>query len=82
MLNNIRVNTDPGLPSAIVTWDPVSVTDNSGSTTLTSNFQSGNAFPIGITNVVYTATDPSGNIITTSFTVTVEGNAVKTIGLF
>ena len=76
MLNNIRVNADPGLPSAIVTWDTVSVTDNSGSVTLISNFQSGNAFPIGITNVMYTATDLSGNIATISFTVTVEGNVI------
>ena len=76
----MRVNTDPGLASAVVSWDTVSATDNSGSVTLTSNFQSGNAFPIGNTDVVYVATDQSGNIATISFTVTVEGNVtVETI---
>ena len=76
MINNISVNTDPSLPSAVVKWDEVVSTDNSGSITLTSNFQSGDAFPIGSTDVVYTATDQSGNSAAISFTVTVEGNYI------
>ena len=68
------VETDPSLPSAIVTWDTVVATDNSGSVTLTSNFQSGDTFPIGNTNVLYTAIDQSGNVAMSSFIVTVEGN--------
>ena len=68
-------NTDPGLPSALIRWDPVTAVDNSGSVTLASNFQSGDTFPIGNTSVVYTAIDQSGNIAISSFTVTVEGNA-------
>ena len=60
-------------------WDPVTATDNSGSVTLTSNYQSGSAFPIGENNVVYTATDHSGNSVTSSFIVTVEGIFVEII---
>ena len=75
-LTNIRVNTDPGLPSAVVTWDKVTSTDNSGSVTLTSNFQSGDNFPIGTTDVVYTAIDQSDCISTASFVVIVEGNFI------
>ena len=68
------LETDPGLPSAIVTWDTVTATDNSGYVTLTSNFQSADTFPIGATNVVFTATDQSGNVAMSSFIVTVQGN--------
>ena len=75
VLSNISVNTDPGLPAAVVRWNGVTSTDNSGLVTLTSNFQSGDTFPIGNTTVVYTAIDQSGNVATSSFTVTVEGNA-------
>ena len=71
---NITVNTDPGLPSAIVTWDTVTAVDNSGFVTLTSNCHSGDAFPIGDTDVIYTAIDPSGSSERTTFTVTVKGS--------
>ena len=70
---NITVNTDPGFPFAVVTWDAVTASDNSGSATLTSNFQSGDKFPIGNTIVVYNATDPNGNSATAKFKVTVNG---------
>ena len=71
---NLTDITDPGQPSAVVTWDePETVTDNSGSVTLTSNYQSEDAFPIGRTDVIYTATDESDNIATVRFTVIVKG---------
>ena len=73
---NITVNTDPGLPTSVVTWDSVTATDNSGLVTLASNYQSGIAFSIGDTNVIYTAIDPSGNLNRTMFTVTVKGMVV------
>ena len=47
--------------------------DNSGFVTLTSNYQPGDVFPIGKTEVVYSAIDPSGNSATASFVVTVAG---------
>ena len=73
-LSSRSVNTDPGLPSAVLKWDPVTAVDNSGSITLTSNFQSGDTFPIGNTTIVYSAIDQSDNVAITGFTVTVEGN--------
>ena len=60
----------------------MTATDNSGSVTLTSNYHAGDVFPIGDTNVVYTATDQSSNIATISFTVTVEGNVIFNITEF
>ena len=69
----MNVSTDPDLPSAVVTWDPVIATDNSGSVTLTSSHRSGDTFYIGDTDVVYNATDPSGNIVSRWFTVSVKG---------
>ena len=47
--------------------------DNSGFQTLTSNYAPSDLFPIGITRVIYTSRDPSGNTAISSFTVTVEG---------
>ena len=73
-MNNLTVNTEFGQPSAVVTWDePDTVTDNSGSVTLTSNYQSGDTFPIGSTDVEYIATDQSGNSAAVEFVVTVKG---------
>ena len=74
---NLTVNTDPKQPSATVTWDePDRVADNSGSVTLTSNYQSGDIFPIGSANVGYTAIDQSGNSVTVEFVVTVTGTTL------
>ena len=74
--NDIRVSTDTGMPSAVVTWTSrITATDNSGFVTLTSNHHSGDVFLIGRTDVVYTATDRSGNIATISFNVIVEGKS-------
>ena len=73
-LNNLTVNTEFGQPYAVVTWDePDTVTDNSGSFTLTSNYQSGDTFPIGSTDVKCIATDKSGNSAAIEFVVTVKG---------
>ena len=68
------VNTDSGLPTAVVFWQKPSATDNSGDPlTIASNFNPGDSFPIGITTVTYTATDTSGNEEPAMFTITVTG---------
>jgi hypothetical protein len=41
---------------------------------ITSNYNSGAIFPVGVTTVIYTAVDQSGNTSTCSFTVTVIDN--------
>ncbi len=60
---------------AIVTWMTPVAADDCGTVTLTSNFNSGDAFPLGTTTtVIYTATDECGNESTCSFDVTVAGS--------
>ena len=65
--------TEPGLPTARVTWIEPIASDDSGDVTLSSNFKSGDAFPIGETKVTYEAVDLSGNRVLVEFTITVKG---------
>ena len=78
---DIAQTNDLGTCGAIVTWPQVLVVDNcgaggglNGTLTLSSNHQSGETFPIGVTNVIYTATDSHGNKATGSFNVIVSDN--------
>lgn len=74
--SDIRVPANMGC-RAIVTWTPPTATDNC-SATLSATHQRGSLFSLGKTSVTYTATDPSGNKTTCTFTVIVEnGNAPK-----
>ena len=66
---------------AELTWTEPSGSDNSGSYTLSSNYASGSRFPLGVTQVTYTAIDPSGNTKVTSFTINVQGKLLR-IALF
>ncbi|XP_070549842.1 uncharacterized protein [Ptychodera flava] len=73
------VGTDDELPTAIVTWMAPNVTDNSGTIPMVkANVEPGQAFPIGITTVIYTA-DDGVNTETCSFTVTVNDDEPPTI---
>ena len=68
------MDTDFGMSTAVVTWtEPIAV-DNSGSQTLTSSHSPGSSFKIGLTFVLYTSVDTSGNKATATFSVlVVEG---------
>jgi large repetitive protein len=57
--------------SAVVSWEAPIVSDNCAAT-VTSNYQSGGVFPVGITEVIYTAQDASGNAATCTFKVIVK----------
>ncbi len=70
MPENIEVVAPEGSCEATATWSDPTATDCI-SYELSSDALSGDAFPIGETLVTYTATDPSGNSGTDSFTVTV-----------
>ncbi|WP_411997041.1 HYR domain-containing protein [Aaestuariibius violaceus] len=73
---NITVNTDPGQPTAVVTYS-VTATDNIGVTagpTRTAGPASGAAFPVGTTTVTHTASDAAGNTAQADFVVTVVDN--------
>lgn len=73
MPGNISVNNDSGSCGAVVTWTAPSITDNC-SVTATSNYNSGDQFPVGTTTVTYAAVDPSGNTASASFDITVTDN--------
>jgi uncharacterized repeat protein (TIGR01451 family) len=75
---NIVQPTDPGQPTAIVTYN-VTADDNCAGVTLMSDHLSGTAFPIGTTTVTITATDSTGNISTGTFTVTINDPQAPTI---
>ena len=68
--------TDEGLPTGTVTWEDPTATDNSGSATVTTNYDSPYAFPIGTTEVEYIAMDSSGNEAECAFNVTVIGKCL------
>ena len=70
---DIISNTSRGAATASISWIQPAAYDNSGSQNLTSNYAPSDPFPIGITRVIYTSRDPSGNTAISSFTVTVEG---------
>ena len=66
-------NTDSGKPTAMVVFPKPSASDNSGTVDFRCSHTSPFDFPIGFTMVMYTATDPSSNTATASFSVTVNG---------
>ena len=65
--------TEGDVATAIVTWTLPTASDNSGMVTLTSSHNPGDRFPLGVTTVTYTAVDSNSNMMTDSFTVTIEG---------
>jgi large repetitive protein len=72
------VNTGTGQCSAVVTFTDATFTDNcaptSGTALRVSGLPSGAAFPKGVTNVVYRATDASGNLALCTVKITVTDN--------
>ncbi len=66
---NLLVKT--GTP-AIANWDHPSVGDNCGIPSVTYNFEPGQEFPAGVTEVVYTAKDAKGNTSYCKFKITVN----------
>ena len=70
---NININNDPNAGTAIVSWTPPTASDNSGTVSLTSTHQPGDAFFIGVTNITYTAVDSYSNQATLVLTIIVTG---------
>jgi gliding motility-associated-like protein len=71
----VLANADEGLCGAEVIWQQITATDDCDQDIeITSNFEQGDFFPVGITEVVYTATDDGGNTTTCSFIINVEDN--------
>lgn len=69
---NIAVVNDVGQCGAVVNWVVPTATDNcSVVVTQIQGNPSGSLFPLGTSLIEYTATDPSGNSVSCSFTITI-----------
>ncbi|CAE7256516.1 unnamed protein product, partial [Symbiodinium sp. CCMP2456] len=78
---DITVNNIPGTCAATVTYVAPTATDNcqGASIALTSGPTSGASFPVGSTDVSYTATDGAGRTASRTFTVQVNDNEPPTL---
>ncbi len=72
--DNISVSTDPGMCSAVVTYDAPQATDNcpDPEVILDAGQASGSEFQEGVNTVIYTATDGMDHAVSCTFTITVE----------
>ena len=71
--DDITIITNSRSQTVFVSWTPPTATDNSGEeVTITSSHKPGDSFPIGMSTVIYTATDAYGNEANVSFVVIVE----------
>jgi len=73
---SVPQNVVSGSCAATISYLLPTATDNCTGVTVvqTAGLPSGSVFPIGVTTNTFVATDASGNAITTSFTVTVQGS--------
>ncbi|XP_071804899.1 uncharacterized protein [Asterias amurensis] len=69
--SNINEPNDPGRYNASVNFT-VEVMDNVNVTNIDANYRPNDVFPVGVTTVVYKATDAAGNQQTCTFDVEVE----------
>ena len=71
---NVIANNPSNACSVTAVYGSITATDNCTAPTITlaSGQASNTSFPVGVSTVVYRATDPSGNSATCSFTVTVK----------
>ena len=76
---NASVTTDPNQCGAIVSWDPVQVSDNCSIISSTSSHGSGSFFDKGETVVTMMIIDSSSNQRTHSFTVSVTDDQAPTL---
>ena len=74
--SDINLTADASTCSEVANWIAPTTTDNC-SVSLTSTHNPGDTFPVGSTVVTYMATDPSGNSVSGSFTVTVTPAALN-----
>lgn len=69
---NMVKSNDAGSCSAVVYWaEPIAI-DNCSGVAITQNFNPGDALPLGLTTVTYTAMDANGNSINSNFTIKIK----------
>jgi gliding motility-associated-like protein len=78
-LENISQSADADVCSTIVTWQAPTATDNCGNVDLTTTHNPDSVFPLGTTNVTYTATDDTGNESLCNFSVTITDDTAPVI---
>ena len=71
--SDINETTDPGQPSANISWSEPTVSDNSGSFSIDKSHVPLSLFPAGTTELVYLVTDNSSNLAMCIFNITVTG---------
>jgi len=79
---DLTVNVDTDLCSSNVVYSqPVAtdICDQQVNVVLTSGIPSGTAFPLGMTSILFTATDACGNTNTCTFDITVEDSDIPEI---
>lgn len=76
--SNITVTPDSSNCQPSVTWVEPTTSDNCSST-ISSDFSSGDSFAVGSTTVTYQAIDGSGNTATCSFDVVVEPSLISVV---
>ncbi|MDR9457661.1 MAG: HYR domain-containing protein, partial [Salegentibacter sp.] len=78
---DISVNTDTDACSPTVNYQIPAATDNCGEVQveLTEGMEPGSEFPVGTTNITYTATDGAGNSSSSSFSIIVIDNEAPAI---
>jgi hypothetical protein len=70
-MEDIGTSNDPGDCGATVSWEPPAITDNCEVESVSSNFEPGDFFPVGETDVFYEVTDVHGNMSSSGFRITV-----------
>ncbi|MEZ4963487.1 MAG: HYR domain-containing protein [Saprospiraceae bacterium] len=70
-MDTITVPISSGNTTGMATWVAPTYTDNCNVGTLVSNHSPGESFPVGVTPILYTATDEAGNTATCNFYVNV-----------
>ncbi|WP_315031791.1 HYR domain-containing protein, partial [Capnocytophaga leadbetteri] len=76
--SDITQTVDPGQCTKMIRWrEPEYYPTCRGALTTTRSHAPGDMFPIGVTTVTYTFTDPNGNTSSCSFFITIKSNAVK-----
>ena len=78
-METVTANNDEGDCSALVSWTEPNASDNCDVTSLTPDLANGSIFPVGTTEVTYTAEDEAGNSVTMSFDVVVSDTEDPTI---
>jgi len=77
--NNITENVAPGTCAKTITWTEPTASDNCAATVTREGQAPNTSFNAGTHNIVYTATDESGNAISGTLTITVNDNEAPDI---